>query len=103
MAWPWVGGPLMRQIRATHAFFFVPRPPKRGLSAHAAHWPQSSRMQPSHSPKKKHRKNRYSVLLLKAKKVLVKIEIKSVMMMLGISEKSNGPENVALANLLTTL
>ena len=52
MAWPWVGGPLMRQMRATHAFFFVPRPPKRGLSAHAAHWPQSSRMQPSHSPEK---------------------------------------------------
>ena len=31
-------------------FFLEPRPPNRGLSAQAAHWPQSSRIQPSHSP-----------------------------------------------------
>ena len=31
-------------------FFLDPRPPNRGLSAQAGHWPQSSRIQPSHSP-----------------------------------------------------
>jgi len=32
------------------AFFLVPLPPNLGLSTQARHWPQSSLVQPSHSP-----------------------------------------------------